>query len=57
MSLEVPKQMPDPVRRPTNAELRELVKWALQRGLLKWPAPSPPPPDLAPDLKRTKEPK
>jgi len=30
MSLEIPKQMPTPVRRPTNEELRELVSWALQ---------------------------
>jgi len=44
----------DGYRRPTNEEFRELVKWAIARGLLKRAEPPPPPPpkDISPDLKK-----
>ena len=41
---------PSGYRRPTSDELRELIRWGIKQGLLTWP--TPPPPDLSPDIKK-----
>jgi hypothetical protein len=52
MSITIPK-MPEPICRPTTEDFRELVRWGLKQGLLRWPVPpiEPIAKDISPDLR------